>query len=161
MVYKKHLREFRPDVQYRNCNIDFDTIQSAISELAQELDVPVAFYSDDVSKDGFLNFGIADEPCLVLHHPEHKDDYFKFCIRISQKGAYTFVSVNDFGQSPQMKKVGMVDFCRSSRKGRGLSYKLGSVLREGITSLSLDREKAEDEKRYYECIIDILNEVIH
>ena len=75
-----------------------DSIQAAISEKAEEFGIPVAFYPDDVGKDSFLNFNIADEPCLVMYHPDHKDDYFKFCIRISRSGAYTFVSVNDFGQ---------------------------------------------------------------
>lgn len=160
MVQKKQLRELRPEMRYKNLEITFDSIQTALTEKAAELDIPVAFYSDDVGKDSFLNFNIADEPCLVMYHPDHKDDYFKFCIRISHKGAYTFISVNDFGQSPQMKKAGIVDMCRASRKGRGISYKVGSIIREGITSLSLDRESAEDEQRYYQCVMDILDELI-
>ena len=68
--------------------------------------------------------------------------------------------MNDFGQSPQMKKAGVVDACRASRKGRGVSYKVGSIIKEGLTSLSLDRGSAEAEQRYYQCIIDILDELI-
>lgn len=160
MVQKRQLREFRPEVRYRNLEITFDSIQAAISEKAEEFGIPVAFYPDDVGKDSFLNFNIADEPCLVMYYPDHKDDYFKFCIRISRSGAYTFVSMNDFGQSPQMKKAGVVDACRASRKGRGVSYKVGSIIKEGLTSLSLDRGSAEAEQRYYQCIIDILDELI-
>ena len=41
MVQKRQLREFRPEVRYRNLEITFDSIQAAISEKAEEFGIPV------------------------------------------------------------------------------------------------------------------------
>lgn len=41
-----------------------------------------------------------------------------------------------------------------------VEVRVGSIIKEGLTSLSLDRGSAEAEQRYYQCIIDILDELI-
>ena len=101
MIKADTLREFRPSVRYKDgSGITLQTVQEAIKDCAQGMGIPVAFYSDQVKSGGLFNSSVED--CIVMYHPEHQNDYFKFCIRVGRQGTYAFVSVNDFGQSKQM-----------------------------------------------------------
>lgn len=125
MIKADELREFRPVVRYRDGNqITLQTVQEAIKDCAQGMGIPVAFYTDQVKSGGMFNKTIED--CIVLYHPEHQYDYFKICVRVSHQGSYAFVSAMDFGTSKQMKKAGQAEAYRADRKGKSMSYKVGS-----------------------------------
>lgn len=100
------------------------------------------------------------ENCIVLYHPEHQYDYFKFCIRIATEGSYAFISCNDFGQSKQMNKADRVEAYKEDRRGKSMSYKVGSIIGQGISSIGKSKQKLEEEQNYYNCISDILDDVI-
>lgn len=132
MIKADELREFRPVVRYRDGNqITLQTVQEAIKDCAQGMGIPVAFYTDQVKSGGMFNKTIED--CIVLYHPEHQYDYFKICVRVSHQGSYAFVSAMDFGTSKQMKKAGQAEAYRADRKGKSMSYKVGSMIGQGLT----------------------------
>ena len=159
MIKADELREFRPVVRYRDGNqITLQTVQEAIKDCAQGMGIPVAFYTDQVKSGGMFNKTIED--CIVLYHPEHQYDYFKICVRVSHQGCYAFVSAMDFGTSKQMKKAGQAEAYRADRKGKSMSYKVGSMIGQGLTSIGRSKSKLEEEQNYYACIIDIFDEIV-
>lgn len=159
MIKADNLREFRPSVRYKDGNgITLQTVQDAIKDCAQGMGIPVAFYSDQVKSGGLFNSSVED--CLVMYHPEHESDYFKFCIRVNRQGSYAFVSVNDFGKSSQMAKADRAEFAAADRKGKSMSYKLGSLATQGLMNIGKSKQKLEAEQMYYQCVFDIFDEII-
>ena len=135
MIKADELREFRPVVRYRDGNqITLQTVQEAIKDCAQGMGIPVAFYTDQVKSGGMFNKTIED--CIVLYHPEHQYDY------------------------KQMKKAGQAEAYRADRKGKSMSYKVGSMIGQGLTSIGRSKSKLEEEQNYYACIIDIFDEIV-
>ena len=120
--------------------------------------IPVAFYADQVKSGGLFNSSVED--CIVMYHPEHQNDYFKFCIRVGRQGTYAFVSVNDFGQSKQMNKASYAENYKADRKGKSMSYKVGSMIGQGVMTLGKSKQKLEEEQMYYQCVFDIFDEII-
>ena len=95
-----------------------------------------------------------------MYHPEHERDYFKFCIRVKRQGVYAFVMVNDFGQSKQMNKANTAEFMKQDRKGQSMSYKVGSMIGQGLRTLGKSSQKLEEENMYYQCVFDIFDEIV-
>lgn len=159
MIKADDLRDFRPDVRYKDgADITLQSVQIAIKSCADEMGIPIEFYTDQVKSGGLFNSSVED--CIVLHHPEHANDYFKFCIRVRYQGTFAIVSVNDFGQSKQIKKATQAEFGAEDRKGKSLSYKVGSKLTEMVLTAGRDKQKKEAEEFYYQCIFDIFDELI-
>lgn len=159
MIKADNLREFRPSVRFKDgSGVTLPAVQKAIEKCAEGMDIPVAFYDDQV-KSGVL-FNSSVEDCIVMYHPGHERDYFKFCIRVARQGSYAFVSINDFGESQQMKKAGYAEGYKADRKGKSLSYKMGSLIGEGVMTLGRSKQKLEEEQMYYQCIFDIFDEII-
>lgn len=169
MIKGNQLREFYPVIRERNSQSDLnlEVLQETIFRLAAAVNIPVAFQHEEVNTGGTLTPHI--EPCVVMYHPDHQWDYFQFCIRISREGAYTFISVNNFGQSRQMKKMDKIESYRANWKGQGwglvfhpaftIGSMVGSAVGQGITSIGVNKHELEEEQKYYQCIIDILDEL--
>lgn len=159
MIKADELREFRPQVRYQNGEgITLSTVQEAIKDCAMKMGIPVAFRGDQVKSGGFFNSSVED--CVVMYHPEHERDYFKFCIRVKRQGVYAFVMVNDFGQSKQMNKANTAEFMKQDRKGQSMSYKVGSMIGQGLRTLGKSSQKLEEENMYYQCVFDIFDEIV-
>lgn len=159
MIKDTELREFRPTVRYQNGeNITLMTVQDAIKDCAMKMGIPVAFSNEQVKSGGLFNSSVED--CLVMYHPEHERDYFRFCIRVKRQGSYAFVSINDFGQSKQMNKAGRTEAYQNDRQGKELSYKIGSMVGQAITTMGKSKAKLEEEQNYYQCIFDIFDEIV-
>lgn len=159
MIKIDELREFRPQVKYQNGNgITLITVQDAIKDCATKMGIPMAFKYDKVKLGGWFNSSVDD--CLVLYHPEHERDYFKFCVRINHQGVYAFVSINDFGRSSQMTKMMLAEEGKADRAGKKMSYKIGSLIGTGLTTIGKSKAKLEEEQRYYQCVMDIFDEIV-
>lgn len=153
MIKADELREFRPQVCYQNGNgITLNTVQTAIKDCAMQMDIPVEFKSDQVKAGGLFNSTVED--CIVMYHPEHENDYFKFCIRVKRQGNYVFVMVNDFGQSKQIKKANRDEIL----KGYSTPYRVVSTIGKGL--LGRNSQKLEKENMYYQCIFDIFDQIV-
>ncbi|MBR2489973.1 MAG: hypothetical protein IKB65_00620 [Ruminiclostridium sp.] len=159
MINSDVLREFRPVVRYKDgSTITPEVVQAALQECADKMGIPVAFRNDQIKSGSF--FKPTYEDCLVMYHPDHLNDYFNFCIRVSHQGSYAFVSVNDFGVSKQISKADHAEWAKQDRKGKPLSYKVGSKITSSLTTLGKNKQKLEEEQMYYQCIFDLFDEII-
>lgn len=159
MIKADELREFRPQIRYSDgANVTLEVVQQAIQDCADRNGIPVAFRRDQVKSGGMFNSTIDD--CVVMYHPQHERDYFNFCIRVNRQGVYAFVSINDFGQSKQMKKANYAEAYKEDRKGQAMSYKIGSMLGQAVMTLGSNKQKLEEEQRYYDCIVAIFDEIV-
>lgn len=158
MIKIDDLREFRPVYQYEDGEyVTLDAVKGAISEAAQNLDVPVAFYPDQVKSGNLFNKSVED--CFVMYNPEHKNDYYLICIRVQHQGNLAYVIINDFGSSSQMDKFARSEYAKQDRQGKSLSYKIGSVIGSTVRNLGKNKQKLEEEQRYYDAIQHILDQV--
>lgn len=159
MIKADNLREFRPTVRYKDGQgITLQTVQEAIHHCAQNMGIPVAFRSDQVKSGSLFNVQVDD--CIVMYHPEHPNDYFNFCVRVSKQGSYAFVAINDLGQSKQLKKANTSEFMQQDRKGKDMSYKISSMIGQGLRTMGSNKQKLEEENNYYQCIFDIFDEIV-
>jgi len=159
MIKADELREFRPQVRYQNGEgITLGTVQDAIKDCADKMGIPVAFENDQVKSGGLFNSSVED--CIVMYHPDHRSDYFRFCIRVKRQGVYAFVSINDFGKSSQMAKADRAEFAKADRQGKSMSYKVGSMIGQGLMNIGKSKQKLEEEQMYYQCVFDIFDEIV-
>ncbi|MBQ2873614.1 MAG: hypothetical protein IJE89_06435 [Bacilli bacterium] len=159
MIKVDELREFRPQVRYQNGEgITLAVVCEAIKECAHKYGIPVEFRYDEVKSGGLFTSSI--EECMVMYHPLHQNDYYKFCIRVSHQGMYAFVSINDFGKSVQMNKAYREEMYRADRAGKEMSYKIGSVFGQMVSTIGKSKAKLEEEERYYQCVSDIFDEIV-
>lgn len=134
MIKIDELREFRPTYRFEDgASISLEAVQNALATEAEKHDVPVAFYADQVKSGSLFNKQIED--CIVMYHPEHRYDYFTFCIRVQHQGSMAYVAVNDFGSSKQMDKFARAEYAKQDRKGKELSYQIGSMIGAGIRNI--------------------------
>lgn len=173
MLKDKDLREFRPTYRYSNGKeITLQTLQNAIKDIAMQYQIPVAFYNDQIKSGGVFNSQVTD--CIVIYHPEHRNDYYKIAISVQYQGTMAFVSAQDFGESKNLKKLNARGAAGSALKqgwnnaGREGNWSPGMSLVGGaiggtvgvIRSLGGSKAKQEEENRYYGALVQILDEVI-
>ncbi|MBQ6796747.1 MAG: hypothetical protein IJP10_01920, partial [Clostridia bacterium] len=86
---------------------------------------------------------------------------FKFAIRVQRQGSIAFVHVNDFGKSPQMIKDEIAETCKKDREGQSLSFKVGSLIGQGLHTIGRSKTKLEAEQNYYFALEELMNKVIY
>lgn len=106
-------------------NVTLDNIKTAISDLAAQNQIPVAFNQDETKEGGMFSSTV---PVLVAYHPEHRSDYFNMAIVLSTQGSYGSAAVYAAGKSKQMNKFARSEANKAARRGQSLSYKLGMPL---------------------------------
>lgn len=149
MIKADNLRKCHPGVRIKNgSGITLPAVQTAVEKGAEDIGIPVAFYDDQVKSGGLFNSSVED--CIVMYHPDHERDYFKFCIRVGRQGSYAFVSVNNFGESKQIAKANYAE--NSKREG-------GPMLDRLVMTIGRSKQKLEEEQMYYQCIFDIFDEI--
>ena len=159
MIKIDELREFRPTYRYENGeNISLEAVQNVLAAEAKKHDVPVAFYANQVKSGSFFNKQI--ENCIVMYPPEHRYDYFTFCIRVQHQGSIVYVAVNDFGSSKQMDKFARAEYAKHDREGKELSYQIGSMIGAEIRNIGKSKRKLEEEQNYYDAVQYVLDQVI-
>ena len=159
MIKIEELRDYLPAARVNDASgFDLNYLQSEISKEAAQNDIPVAFYYDKVKSGNLFNREIED--CLVIHHPEHKKDYYSICIRVKRQGNMAYVTINDFGESKQINKNARAEWAKEDRKGKSLSYKIGSSIGSGLHNIGRSKKKLEDEQFYYDALDGIIKKAI-
>lgn len=150
MIKADNLQKFHPGVRIKDgSGITLSAVQTAIEKGAEDIGIPVAFHDDQVKSGSLFNSSVED--CIVMYHPDHERDYFKFCIRVARQGNSAFVSVNNFGESKQIAKANYAE--NSKREG-------GPMLDRLVMTIGRSKQKLEEEQMYYQCIFDIFDEII-
>ncbi len=159
MIKIDDLREFRPKYRFEDgVDMSLEVIKEALQLEANRIGIPIAFYADQVKSGGLFTRQIED--CLVMYHPDHRNDYFTFCIRVQHQGSMAYVSVNDFGSSKQMDKFTRAELAKQDRQGKEMSYKIGSMIGSGLRNMGKSKQKLEEEQNYYDAIQCMLDRVI-
>lgn len=162
-IKEKELDECRPTIRYMDStNITLENFGAWLGEKAQMYGAPVSLAYDTVSR-GLFGGGA---PCLVLYHPQHPHDYFRFCILISYQGSIALVSTYLCGRSTQMKKEAIsqaktgAGWAALFGGAVGIGYAVGSGVRKAVNALGKSKSKLEEERTWYGAIHGILDEVI-
>ena len=135
-------------------NITLSVIQSALTEAAGKYQIPIAFKNDQIKAGGLFNSTKTD--CLIVYHPEHYSDYFRFTVSIKRQGIMAYVSINSFGRSTQAN-LHHISENSSQLRQQG---KLGMAMLAGVVGLGKNKNKLENEENYYHAMEQIFNEVI-
>lgn len=142
-------------------NVTLDNIQTAITDLAKQNGIPVAFYQED-AKDGGL-FG-STYTALVAYHPEHRRDYFNMAMIMAKQGNFGNVSVYAAGKSKQMNKFARSD---ASKAGFGAaiagggSFAVGQMIGGALGSIGKSKARLQEEQTYYEIILNIIGAALN
>ncbi len=161
MIKEKELREYKPVIKYPNAQgLNLDVLLKKIRDEAYNNGVGVAFHSDEVK---YAGLGAGKEPCIVLYHPEHEKDYFKFCIRVRHQGNYAFVTVEIFGESVQGGNANSKENMSNTLKYGSGSEKVGALIGGGVRALlkgGANKQKLEAEQMWYAVVSDIFDKLI-
>lgn len=164
MIKEKELTDFRPDFKYKNGReITLDFVREKLEIAMQNASVPIAFERDQIKIGTIFNSNTVD--CLVMYHPEHAKDYFRFCIYIIYDGNDAVVCTREYGQSKQMDKAyrseiakkGVKDYFRADAEDYSA---IGSAIGGALGSIGKSKKKLEAEKMYYSLVYEVLDEVI-
>lgn len=138
--------------------VTLETIKGAITDLAQQNGIPVAFYTDE-AKDGGL-FGDT-YAALVAYHPEHRNDYFNMAMILTKQGNFGTVSVHAAGKSKQMNKFARSEAAKEMRQGQSMSFKVGSMVASGLMNMGKSKQKLQEEQMYYEIVLEIIGAALN
>ncbi|NLQ13030.1 hypothetical protein HGI81_04110 [Olsenella sp. KGMB02461] len=139
-------------------DVTLQNIKEAITDLAQQNGVPVAFYTDD-AKDGGL-FGNT-YTALVAYHPEHRNDYFNMAMLLTKQGNFGTVTVYAAGKSKQMNKFARSETAREMRRGQSMSYQIGNMISSGLMNMGKSKQKLQEEQAYYEIILNVIDAALN
>ncbi len=178
MISAKDLdMDFRPKIRYADgTDINLKVVQNALTEEANKHGIPIAFYADQVRVGGVMGIGSKVEDCIVLHHPDHKKDYFTFVIRVAHQGTYAFVSVDGYGKSKLMRaeegRNRMTANAGANFKaavfGDGNSVNMTNALiggaiggaRKLVGALTGAKAKIEQESNWYAMVSDLFEVIL-
>jgi len=135
-------------------NVTLSVIQSALTEAAGKYQIPIAFKNDQIKAGGLLNSSKTD--CLIVYHPEHYSDYFRYTVSIKRQGIMAYVSINTYGRSTQANLHHISENSSELRK----QGKLGMSLMAGVVGMGKNKTKLENEQNYYHALEQIFSEVI-
>ncbi len=153
-----NLWEFMPVIRMTGTDdVTFDVIKRKFSYFADEYDISIAIGYGEIRTGGMFSSDSVE--CLIVASSEHQYDYFKYCVTLKFQGRVPFVTVYQFGRSPQTEKEGRARFAKEDRQGKPLSYKIGSKFSEMILNAGKSSTKLEEEQRFYDVMMDIISNV--
>ncbi len=153
-----NLWEFMPIIRMTSSeNVTLENIKKEFSYFADEYGISLAMGYGEIRKGGM--FSSDSVQCLIIANSNHQNDYYKYCVSLAFQGKVPFVTINQFGRSPQMEKEGRAQFAKEDRKGKSLSYKLGSKFSEMILNAGKSADKFQEEQRFYAVMEDIISNV--
>lgn len=182
-VPAKKMVGIREPVRYMDgSEVTYDSIKQRLEEVVEQYGIPVSVETAEMNYGIFGDKGV---PCLVVVHPDHRDDYFKFCILKKEIGKTCTVEVNSYGKSTQLKRE---DYANNTKifDGRGTAgtasgllfggavgagFAIGSAVTgiagagvkaigKGINALLRNPNALESEKMWYQTVCSIFDSVI-
>jgi hypothetical protein len=129
-------------------------LQSVLTKTAGKYQIPIAFKTDEIKAGGLLNSTKMD--CLVVHHPQHYSDYFRYAVSIKRQGIMAYISINSFGRSNQANLHNIA----ANRAELMQQGKVGMSLLAGVVGMGKNKNKLEDENNYYTALEQIFDEAL-
>lgn len=174
MFKEKDLVQYQNPLRHNDgAAVTLAVIRSLLEEKANEYQIQMEFYMDQIKTGGLLSSGAID--CLVLCHPIHKNNYYKWVIHIKRQGTMAFIYVDTCGTSKNSLKLNMrggagnalKDAWKNAGKpgnwspGMTLVGGAGKALLGGLSSLGGSKAKAQEEELWYGAVAGIISEVIY
>ena len=155
LKYKlEEMAQFKPQLRFMNgSHITYDSLANVLKEGADAFGIPMAYYMDEVKSGGLLKKRTED--CLVIYNPEHKNDYYNFCIKLSKMGNVAFLDTYIFGSSRLASSRAAGKSITGEDGSDGLGFfkgVLGKVVHGGYSQADADMED-----NYYTLISDIFD----
>lgn len=149
MIKEKELNNDLETVRAgRTC--DLLEARATILELAQANEIAVELDIDTVKTKGLFNS--REIPCLIISHPDHKNDYYKIVVLVGDGE----IMVASTGVSKQMKKFNIAEANKQLRKGQSMSFKVGNMITSSLFSLGKNKDKLAEESAYYDMIFGMI-----
>lgn len=124
--------------------------RGVLLELAQANEVAIEIATDTVKTKGFFNS--QEIPCLVISHPDHKNDYYRIVVLVGNGE----IMVASTGVSKQMKKFDIAEANKQMRKGKSMSFKVGNMVTSSLFTIGKNKDKMAEEKAYYDTIFGMI-----
>ena len=139
--------------------ITLNHVANAVQNKANELGIPIAYYKDRVKFGG--RFGGSIDDCLVFHHPDHKNDYFNYVVRVTSQGGYGFLAIEKTGVSKMGHKMAMSDkeTRKEATRGESMAYKIAFNTTAKISSIGANRNVFDRECDWYNMVEDTFKAV--
>lgn len=182
-VNRKKMEQARNSIRFMNGNdVTYAEIKAALEEVIENYGIEAVVEEATLYGGGLFS---KEESCLALVNPNHRNDYYKFCIVRRDAGKTCTVDVYSFGQSKNIKHE---DFAANTRvfDGSGAMGTVGGMLAggaigagfaigsavtgvakagfkavaKGINALMRDPEALEQENAWYSAVYAVFNEVI-
>lgn len=128
--------------------------EARIARICRDNEIPVEIENDTLKVGGVFNS--RELECLVISHPEHQRDYFKFVVVL--RGHEVILATT--GTSKQMKKHAIADANKQWRQGRSTSEKIGNMIGGAIWLIGKSKSKLEQEQVYYDALLEAIGTVL-
>ena len=166
----KNLIEYQKPTRYMEGSvITLENIRSLLQDKFDSYQIPVEFEDEKLT-------GALTNDCLVLCHPNHKKDYFKWVFYIARQGTMAVVYVTTTGTSKNSKSLNLrgdagaalksnwITAMDMAKNGSPVGMKIVSggvaALAKGLLSLGGSKAKAQEEEMWYGAVAGIISEVI-
>lgn len=149
MIKEKDLNQDMETVK-TSLRVPMSEMKNRIETLCRENQIPVTVAQDTLKTGGLFNskeFGV-----LVVGHPEHLKDYFRFVII----PGYGEMSIASCGISKQIKKKVIAESNKQWRKGRSMSEKVGNIIGSAVWLIGKSKNKLELEQNYYDQLLQAI-----
>lgn len=141
--------------------VTLDNIKTAISDLAAQNQIPIAFYTEDAKEGGLLSSTVT---ALVAYHPEHRRDYFNMAMILNKQGAFGSVAVYAAGKSKQMNKFYRSDISKGAVGAAlmgGGSRAVGAAIGGALGSIGKSKAKLQEEQLYYDIVLELIGTALN
>lgn len=164
MISEKVLSEPFKESRFRDGEtVSFEALQDIIQTQANEMGFPVAFEKETLKIGSFLNSSTED--CLIVYHPDHKDDYEKYLIRIRYQGKMAVCYLHGYGVSKLMGgEAARSAAIEKAKEKYGFGGEYGSAsfyinAFNNVVGGAARKQKIEEEKTWYGVIGNIMSNI--
>lgn len=180
ILREKDLADLGDPVMLR-FDVDFAQLAQAVTAATASENIPLAWKMGQIG-GGFLSN--AGASCLILYHPQHPADYYRFVIKKTNVGNFCKVSVFAQGNSTEGGRaaekdlqvfdgsglcgaaLGMLRGGSSGKSftagsiGYGIGKSVATAVRKGIASMHYNAGAHEEEQMWYHLTLGILRSVL-
>lgn len=152
MLTEKDMADFHATIYFDNesNSTSLNDIKIRLEQTAENVGIPLAFSHGKITTYKVFCKTIHD--CIILYHPDHKRDYYNFCVYLSRQDNRIFIHIKMFGRSKQFNKHARSEQAKADRLGKELAYQLGSMLGSCLYNIGKSTRKLEEEQEYYSAL---------
>ena len=157
ILKEKELSEFRTPIHVGDATgLSLEQLKLDLEDCSQEMGIPASFEIGQVKTGNVFNS--EQEDCIIMYHPQHEKDYYKFCFRLMWIGKSCKVWFYSFGRSKQLEKMYAYDQAVKGAMDRGASASSARIMGRLFVH-GVKQRKAEEEQMYYDTVNQVIDTV--